>query len=399
MGSVNTDLCNTCGTQLDPDGTCFICAPTGVDSWVAPQQGEVTPLVLDGEVTDRPVGEGLSPVQEERAQRIARIRALTFRRSELSLITPPAPLIEGVLNRATLELLSGKFGTYKSFASIGMAASVATGVPFLGHRVAETGPVIYVAAEGASGLKARLEAWEAAHNGGTPIPDDMFVVIGGPVKLLSAADMMAMDELCKVVQPKMIVWDTLHRVAPGIEENSSKEAGQAIDALSDMRERYDCTQLVDHHTGHGGQRARGSSSWEDDFDGSWVIKLGGDGEDRSPTNQRTMEHRKVKDGELSPKIPIGLVSAGDSAYLDRIEVAPTPESAKGWLVVKAYADQLDQAGVPLTYGKDRLRAALAGLGVRVGDNNVLGDIAKLRKSAGYRPSANRLEGGADGADD
>jgi hypothetical protein len=328
-----------------------------------------------------------SPGDEVRARRMARIRALTYRRSELSLIAPPGWLIEGVVNRASLTLLSGKFGTYKSFVSIALAASVATGRPFLDHQVTETGPVIYIAAEGASGIRARLEAWEDAHNGGVAIPDDRFVVIGGPVKLLDGDDMAGLDELCKDIRPRMIVWDTLHRCAPGIEEDKSKDAGEAIDVLSSLRESYDCAQLVDHHTGHSGQRARGSSAWEDDFDGSWVIKLAGDGEDRSPHNQRTMEHRKVKDGELSPKIPIGLVTALESAYVDRLEVEPGGETVKGWLVNKAYAHRLDQAGVPLNYGRVKVAQALKALGIEVHDNNVAADIARLRKTPDYIPAS------------
>lgn len=325
------------------------------------------------------------PVEDERARRIARIKALTYRRSELNLITPPGWLIEGVVNRASLTLLSGKFGTYKSFVSINLAASVATGVPFLGHHVAETGPVIYIAAEGASGIKARLEAWEEAHNGGVPIPDDQFVTIGGPIKLLNGDDIAGLEDLCKEIGPKLVVWDTLHRCAPGLDEDKSREAGLAIDVLSALRENYDCTQLVDHHTGHGGQRSRGSSAWEDDFDGSWVIKLAGDGEDRSPTNQRTLEHRKVKDGELSSKIPIGLVQACGSAYVDQMTVMPE-EQAKEWLAVEAYAQRLDLAGVPLTYGRDRIAKALQGLGVTVPlDHNLCSDIARKRKAADYTP--------------
>lgn len=326
------------------------------------------------------------PVDEERARRMARIRSLTYRRSQLSQIKPPGWLVEGMVNRASLTLLSGKFGTYKSFVSIALAASVATGRPFLGHQVVEAGPIIYIAAEGASGIRTRLEAWEDAHNGGAVIADDRFVVIGGPVKLLNGDDVAGLEELCKEIQPRMIVWDTLHRVAPGIDEDKSQQAGEAIDVLSALRETYDCAQLVDHHTGHGGLRARGSSAWEDDFDGSWVIKLAGDGEDRSPTNQRTMEHRKVKDGELSGKIPIGLVTALDSAYVDRLQVVPDGETVKGWLVNKAYAAQLDLAGVPLNYGRVKVAQALKAIGVEVHDNNVAAEIARLRKAPDYTPS-------------
>jgi RecA-family ATPase len=194
-----------------------------------------------------------------------------------------------------------------------MAASIATGRPFLGHEVAEEGPVIYIAAEGAAGIRGRFEAWEYAQFAGAPIPDDRLTVVSGPVNLLDPEQVAELDELCAEVAPRLMVLDTMHRCAPGVEENSAKEMGQVIEVLSGLRERHDCTILADHHTGHGGQRSRGSSSIEDDFDNAWVIKLAGDGEDRSPKNQRTMEHRKVKDGELNPRIPIGLTPSLESA--------------------------------------------------------------------------------------
>lgn len=369
-------------TAADPchSNGCVFCDPDGYLS-----QHDAATVLLDQDAPDRTRRQPDADA-EERARRIARIKAITYRRSELNLIPPPGWLVEGVMTRASLTLLAGKFGTYKSFVSVALAASVATGASFLGHPVVEPGPVVYIAAEGASGVKARFESWEDAHNGGAPIRDDMLVVIGGAVKLLNGDDMAGLDELCKEIQPRMIVWDTLHRCAPGLDEDKSREAGLAIDVLSSLRENYNCTQLVDHHTGHSGQRSRGSSAWEDDFDNSWVIKLAGDGEDRSPHNQRTMEHRKVKDGELSGKIPIGLVPVLDSAYVDRMEVQPPADEVRGWLIVKAYASQLDLAGVPVTYGRIRVVSALKTLGVEVHDNNLAADIAALRKSPDYIPS-------------
>lgn len=321
-------------------------------------------------------------VPERRATRLARLASHTHQRSELNRMPKPSWLVDGVMTRASLTLLSGKFGTYKSFVAVALAASVGTGVPFLGHPVSEQGPVIYIAAEGASGMGPRFGAWETAHTAGIMIPDDRLSVIGTAVQILNPADMHALRVLCRHVCPRLIVWDTLHRCAPGVDENSSQESGRVVEALANLREEFECTQLVCHHTGHSGTRARGSSSWEDDFDNSWVIKLAGEGEDRSPANQRTMEHRKVKDGELSKKIDIGLTPASDSAYVDR----QTVQAPRSWLVVQAYAARLDEAGVPLTHGRVRVIAALKELGVQHIDNNVANSVSVLRRGSDYIPS-------------
>lgn len=327
---------------------------------------------------EEPPGSSPSAVAEAMNARAARIRAFTYRRSELDSIPPPTYLIDGVLNDNALAILAGKFGTYKTFVSVSWACSIAAGAPWLGQEVTTAGPVIYVAAEGASGLRARIEAWECTYNRGRQILDDRLIVVGTSVNLKVGADVDAIDVLCGDVQPRMVVWDTLHRCAPGVEENSNTEMGLIIDTLSGLRERHDATQLVIHHTGHAGARSRGASAIEDDFDNSWVVKLGGDGEDRSAKNTRTMEHRKVKDGETSHPIPIALTFAGTSATIER------SEKTTEWIIeekVKAKAAECDAAGIPRQYGRDKLMVAAEKAGIGGVSTQLWSRVAKLRKDA------------------
>src|SRR5688572_16283475 len=152
----------------------------------------------------------------KRPSRADRIRAYTYRRSQLDQIPPPSYLIDGVLNTNVLALLAGKFGTYKSFVSVSFACSIATGQPWLGHDITQPGPVIYVAAEGASGLRARISAWESVYNRGARVPDDRLVVVGCSVNLTREDEVVAIDELCADVRPRMVIWDTLHRCTSGV---------------------------------------------------------------------------------------------------------------------------------------------------------------------------------------
>ena len=328
--------------------------------------------------TTPPQGEVIeSPALNPRAERI---RRLTYRRSELANIPPPSYLIDGVLNQNVLALLAGKFGTYKSFVSVSWAGSVATGRPWLGHEVLNPGPVIIIAAEGASGMRARIEAWESVYNRGAPVPDDRLIVVGGVINLRNSEDLLALDALCADTKPHMVIWDTLHRCTPGVEENSNTEMGAIINTLNTLRERHDCTQLAVHHTGHAGTRSRGASALEDDFDNSWVIKLGGDNEDRSPRNPRTMEHRKVKDGELCDQMPIQLALCNESASIEMSERSTEPE----WKVeqrIKDLAAKCDAANIPCGFGRDKLVAAAIGAGIESASNEVWSRVAKLRKAA------------------
>lgn len=288
--------------------------------------------------------------------RAARIRRLTYTRSQLDNIPAPSYLIDGILNDNVLALLAGKFGTYKSFVSVAMACSVATGVPWLGHEINDPGAVVYVAAEGATGLRGRIESWELAHlDEGQRIADDRLIVIGGAVNLSIGGDVDAVTAICaEIPKLKLVIWDTMHRCAPGVDEDKSTAMGLIINTLSQIREVTGATQLANHHTGHAGQRSRGSSALEDDFDNSWVIKLGGDNEDRSAKNSRTMEHRKVKDGVLSSEIPIELVGLGPSAYVQRALDLGGDEQPT-WIVAAHLADLANKVGAPDGVGRRKMR--------------------------------------------
>ncbi len=308
-----------------------------------------------------------------------RIKALTYRRSQLDNIPPPSYLIDGILNNSALALLSGKFGTYKSFVSVAMACSVATGVPWLGHEINEPGPVLYIAAEGATGLKGRIETWERAHlDEGQRVADDRLIIIGGSVNLSVGGDVDAVLGLCEDFKPKLAIWDTLHRCAPGVDEDKSTGMGVVINTLALIREVTGATQLANHHTGHAGQRSRGSSALEDDFDNSWVIKLGGDNEDRSPKNTRTMEHRKVKDGVLSSEIPIELVGLDASAYVQRAAKGGDEEAL--WIVAAHLADLANKVGAPAGVGRRAMRdAVMAKYPSEKHADNVWAEAARIRK--------------------
>lgn len=263
-------------------------------------------LVLDG---TRPPADDWKAVRREAgaleeavaAVKPGRIKRHYFKRSELAALPRPIPLIERVLYRQTIALIAGKFGTYKSFVGVAMACSLATGKPFLDHPVSEAVPVLYIAAEGVSGIQGRVEAWEA-ENG--PVPDT-FGVISVSAQITNIEDMAELVEVIKESGAQVVFWDTLHRNTAGVEENSATEMSQVIKSLDLLREVTGITSVLMHHTGHGGERSRGSSSIEDDIDTAFVIKLA-DPEDRSENNQRTMTHRKTKDGELVADMDIRL---------------------------------------------------------------------------------------------
>lgn len=266
-------------------------------------------------------------------------------REELDNLPPVEPLIDGMLNKSSVVWLSGKFGTYKTFLALSWALCVATGRPWSGRKVTSPGHVIYVAAEGHRGLSRRIAGWENGVNDGQRA-EQITVTTRG----IDPRDSTQMARLRKAVErtdAKMVVFDTLHRCTPGLEENSNAEAGEVFGAFQKLKDETGVAVVVLHHTGHEGTRARGASSMEDDADDAYVIKI--DGEDRSPSNSRVLERRKSKEGEAGEKFSLTLQhDFFDNAYVtpDAFSAAAEPAGQTGPTPTMRLAKWLDSIGAP-----------------------------------------------------
>lgn len=279
-------------------------------------------------------------------------------RERLSTLPPVEPLIDGMINKASITWLSGKFGTYKTFVALSWACCVATGKPWEGHQVRDTGPVIYVAAEGHRGLLGRTEAWEHGLNRGQQV-DGLIVTPGG----LDPRDKKCLAKLIRQIHrvgAKMVVFDTLHRCAPGLEENSSKDFSDVMDGLQRIVHETEASVIMLAHTGHSGERARGSSAQEDSADDAYVIKLAGDPEDRSVSNTRVLVRRKSKEGEAGEEYNLRLVMipgedpwdprAGSKAYVTLEPDGSLPEvptRVRSESPVQRIIREMDEAGLPV----------------------------------------------------
>jgi hypothetical protein len=73
-------------------------------------------------------------------------------------VKPPQYIVDGILEQDSLALDYGGSGSFKTFAAISLAASVATGVPFYGHTVSQPGIVLDLAMEGENGRAERSAA-------------------------------------------------------------------------------------------------------------------------------------------------------------------------------------------------------------------------------------------------
>jgi AAA domain len=194
---------------------------------------------------------------EEEALR--QVRKLTwFSRKDLDNIPRQKflPGLEGLLVKNTLAVIFGPPGSGKSFCAIDWAARLCT--QGLG--------VVYVAAEGAEGIRPRLVAWERAYSEGRQLIN--FVLIPETANLLSRDDSQSLlnavrdaialraaeqDETTGIGgMPALIVVDTLARSMPGGNENDQQDIGLLIDNCEQIRALTGACVLLVHHTNKAG---------------------------------------------------------------------------------------------------------------------------------------------------
>jgi hypothetical protein len=177
----------------------------------------------------------------------------------------PEWLLPDVLPAKATAVLFAPSKAWKTFLALDWALTIAAGLDKWGKIDAR--PVVYVAAEGASGLaKLRRPAWKLLHSVTKDVP--FYVVqtmpwISKPTELVELCEAIK----AKTKKPALVILDTLARSMVGLDESSAKDASIAIDACELLKRALDCTILVLHHTGKDAARGmRGSSALMAGFD-------------------------------------------------------------------------------------------------------------------------------------
>ncbi|MEQ6918724.1 AAA family ATPase [Halomonas aquatica] len=213
-------------------------------------------------------------------------------------LKPVAWLVRGFVEADSLALVFGEPGHGKSFLALDWAASVATGTAWHGHPTRQ-GAVFVVAGEGHNGIARRLKAWELASNVSLKVAP-LFVSHAAA----SLADRESAIEVLDAVEararetgqaPALIVVDTLSRNLGPADENSSVDMAAFIRTLDAMRQRWQATVCVVHHSGKDSARgARGSTVLKGAVNAEYRVAKDGAG-------IVCLEATKMKDADL-PKL-------------------------------------------------------------------------------------------------
>lgn len=217
--------------------------------------------------------------------------------AEFSSGRPPGWIVKGVLPEGDLVVVYGDSGSGKSFQVLDLAMAIARGVPWRGCRVRQ-GPVVYVAAEGAGGMRGRLKAYARQHEvdlRGVPLG-----VIPAAPNLLDKADAKELIAEVKAFGAvSVVVLDTLAQVTPGGNENAAEDMGRALAHARAITRATGAMVLLVHHSGKDASRgARGWSGLRAAADAELeVLRLGA---------VRVLQVTKMKDGDDRGRWAFGL---------------------------------------------------------------------------------------------
>lgn len=230
-------------------------------------------------------------------------------RDQLEHIPRPRPLIEGLLDLDSESWIIGAPGGFKSFVALDWACHVATGLTWRGQATVQ-GPVVYVVAEGAKGIRQRVLAWEATYGARADalrcLPEPVQVKDGDTDKTgKPSRAWRVLVEACRRLQPVLIVLDTQARITVGLEENSNTSMGVLVEAVRMLKQATGACVLVVHHTGRNGEDARGASA----LDGAQDTEIRVDRPEKKADRRKltaVIAVDKQKDGDESASWPVQL---------------------------------------------------------------------------------------------
>ena len=206
---------------------------------------------------------------------------------------PPGQwLVRDLLPTEGLAVIYGPPKNYKSFVALDLALSIAAGRQWAGKRV-KPGPVVYIAAEGANGLRNRIRAYK--QRGDMPADLPFYLIAARPNLGSETSDgpefVAAITAVVPADTPPVAIFiDTVARSLGDGEENG---AGMMafINNAEDLAATFHALGVAIHHEGKNGDNGmRGHSSLPGAMVAGWRVK-------KTDTLQCTITVEAAKDGE------------------------------------------------------------------------------------------------------
>ena len=236
-------------------------------------------------LTERMAAHFTAQARSPAAQSGDRYRLLSA--TDLAALPPVEWRVRNIFPAQGVGAIYGPSGSGKTFLPFDMAAKIAEGGHWFGHKV-RPAAVVYCGLEGESGFKARAAAFEIASK--APLPNRLRFIL----QSLKITDRVDVDHLAASAialgQSPVIVIDTLNRAAPEVDENSSKDMGAILEGAKRLQVLTSGLVILVHHTGKDATKGlRGHSSLFAAMDGAIEV--------RRLDDRRSWEVAKSKDGQ------------------------------------------------------------------------------------------------------
>ena len=177
-----------------------------------------------------------------------------------------------MIPKTGIGLLSGQWGTYKTFIAIDLSGAVMTGSPFAGRPVKRKGGVLFLAAEGAGEMQIRIcgliEAKYPGHKAKLPFAWGESCPTLTEQEAIEQLERIAKEAADRMqsefgVELVLIVIDTMSAAAGFTDENKSSEGQLAMNALNELSKRTKAFVLACDHFGKAVETGtRGTSAKE-----------------------------------------------------------------------------------------------------------------------------------------
>lgn len=214
-------------------------------------------------------------------------------------------LVQGVFPKEGVGILAGHPKIGKSWLTLDLAIAVATGERWLGQWDVDPGYVLYVDEESTQDMLSVRFQRLLKYRGLTDARIHFHVKDGFNFSLPPKVD--ELRTVMSLLQPKLVVFDSLNRVHRA-EENSASQMADVFRKVSALSKEFGCFMLFTDHLPHGQDRFRGSSDKAAFVDvGFLATKVGN-------TNV-LVDHKYARHSQVSPFEVAILDDGSDKTYI------------------------------------------------------------------------------------
>jgi hypothetical protein len=185
-------------------------------------------------------------------------------------------MVKGLIESGGMNLISGEYGSGKTFLVFDLAFCVASGIDWHGHKVKQS-PVVIIAGEGHQGIGNRLLALEQHYNSPTPLDELRISVSKVAANFTDGANaqlvQQAVQEVCPDGEDGLVIIDTLNRNFGSANENETAQMTKFVNNLDTYFRNPGKTVIVVHHPNKSDPNSsRGSNALPSACEGVFNLK-------------------------------------------------------------------------------------------------------------------------------